>query len=100
MLLTTRFDYRRPGKVAPLVAVCLVPIMGMAALVFDLGMLRDERRCAVVAADSAALAAATDLYTNWNTNAGVDTSGSAVTSAKTTAAANGFPNSGNTTVNV
>src|SRR5438034_8560983 len=91
---------RRPGKVAALVALCLVPITGMAAIVFDLGMLRDDRRCAVVAADAAALAAVTDLYNNWNTNAGEDKTGTAVKSAKTTAAANGFPNSGDTTVTV
>jgi Flp pilus assembly protein TadG len=81
------------------VALCLVPIIGMGVLVFDVGLLRDERRCPVVAADAAALAAVTDLYTNWNKNAGVD-KGSAVESAKTTAAANGFPNSGNSTVTV
>jgi hypothetical protein len=73
----------------------------MAALVFDVGLLRDDRRRAVVAADAAALAAVTDLYNNWNTNAGVDKSGTAVKSAKTTAAANGFTDgSGGATVTV
>jgi len=91
----------RPGKVAVLVAFCLVPITGMAALVFDLGLLRDDRRRAVVAADAAALAAATDLFNNWNTNAGEDKTGTAVKSAKTTAAANGFTDgAGGATVTV
>jgi hypothetical protein len=91
---------RRPAKVAVLVACCLIPITGMAALVFDLGALRDDRQRAVLAADAAALAGATDLYNNWNTNEGVDASGSAVQSATTTAAANGFSNSDNATVTV
>jgi hypothetical protein len=92
---------RRPAKVAALVALSLVPITGMAALVFDLGLLRDDRRRAVVAADAAALAAATDLFNNWNTYSGEDKDGTAVKSAKTTAAANGFTDgSGGVTVTV
>jgi hypothetical protein len=82
---------RRRGSVAPMVAVCLVPILGITALALDLGLLRDNRRRAVVAADAAALAAAVDLFTNYYTNAGADPSGTAVRSARTTAAANGFP---------
>jgi hypothetical protein len=91
---------RREGKVIVLVSLCLVPIFGMLALVIDLGVLRDDRRRAVVAADASALAAATDLYTNWNQYQGVDTQGTAVRSAKTTAAANGFADGGTTTVTV
>jgi hypothetical protein len=74
--------------------------MGMGALVFDIGLLRDERRRCVVATDAAALAAATDLYTNWNKNAGVDKDGTAAKSAKTTATANGFTDGDDTTVTV
>ncbi len=96
-----RFDSRRPANVAPLVAFCLVPIMGIAALVMDIGLLRDERRQAVTAADAAALAGATDLFTNYTKNAGVDKSGTAVKSALTTAKANGFAQNGsNSTVTV
>ena len=54
------------------------------------------------AADST-LAAAVDLFTKWNTNAGTDPNGTANQSALTTAAANGCPNNGTTatvTVNI
>jgi hypothetical protein len=44
------------------------------------------------AADAAALAAAEDLFLNWNTNAGLDPSGTAQAAAQASAAANGFPN--------
>src|SRR5258708_22196278 len=83
--------HRRPGNVAPLVALCLIPITGIAALVMDIGLLRDQRRQAVRAADAAALAGATDLFTNYSANGGKDVNGTAAKSARTTAAANGFP---------
>jgi hypothetical protein len=85
---------RRRGSVVTLVAVCLIPVLGVTALVLDLGVLRDDRRRAVVAADAAALAGAVDLFTHYYQNAGTDPSGTAVKSAKTTAAANGFVNDG------
>jgi hypothetical protein len=75
--------------------------MGVIAIVCDGGILLSDRRQEQRAADSAALAAATDLFTNWNKYAGKDTSGTAQHSALTTAAANGFPNDGvNSTVTV
>jgi hypothetical protein len=64
-------------------------------------MLLSDRRQAQRAADSAALAAAVDLFTMWNKNYGVDTGGTAKQSALTTAAANGYTNDGvNSTVTV
>jgi hypothetical protein len=94
-----RFTRRRLANVAPLVALCLIPITGIAALVMDIGLLRDQRRQAVTAADAAALAGATDLFANYSINGGKDKYGTAVKSALTTAAANGFPqNGGNSTV--
>jgi hypothetical protein len=82
-----------------MLAVSLVPILGITALVLDCGVLRDDRRQAVVAADAAALAGATDLFTYYATNGGADPQGTAVLSAKTIAAANGFANDGvNSTV--
>ena len=85
---------RRRGSVVTMVAVCLVPVLGVTALVLDLGVLRDDRRRAVVAADAAALAGAVDLFTNYYHNAGADPSGTAVNSAKTTAAADGYRDDG------
>ncbi len=91
-----RFTQRRLGSVAPLVGLCLIPIMGVAALVFDIGILRDQRRQAVRAADAAALAGATDMFKYYGVNHGNDKNKTAVQSALTTAAANGFPQNGGT----
>jgi Flp pilus assembly protein TadG len=79
----------------------LIPLLCVVAIVIDGGSLLSDRRQAQRAADSAALAAATDLFTKWNTNAGTDPDGTASQSAQTTATANGFPNDGtNSTVTV
>src|SRR5258708_3764790 len=93
----------RRGKVVILVAISLIPILGVVAIAVDGGMLLSDRRRVQRGADSAALAAATDLFTNWNTAAGADPKGDAKTSALSTAKANGFPNDGVTatvTVNI
>jgi hypothetical protein len=59
----------------------------------------EERRHAQAAADTAALAAAGDLYTNTWTNHGLDPFGTARATAETSAAANGYP-ANTVTVNV
>jgi hypothetical protein len=84
----------RRGHTVVLVAVCLIPITGIVAVVVEGGLLMSDRRQAQRAADNAALAAATDLFTNWNKNAGADPKGTASQSAVTTAAGNGFNNDG------
>jgi uncharacterized membrane protein len=84
----------RRGNVCAFVAVSLIPMLAVVAIVADGGMLLSDRRQAQRAADSAALAAAVDLFTNWNKNDGTDPSGTAQKSALTTAAANGFSNDG------
>src|SRR5260370_4494413 len=84
----------RQGKVVVLVALALIPLIGFVALAVDGGLLLSDQRKTQRAADSAALAAATDLYSKWRTNSGVDPSAGypAKQSALTTAAANGFSN--------
>jgi Flp pilus assembly protein TadG len=84
----------RRGHTLVLVVLCLIPIMGVVAIVVEGGVLMSDRRRVQRAADSAALAAAVDLFTKWNKNNGVDSSNSAHTSALTTAAANGYTNDG------
>jgi hypothetical protein len=69
-------------------------MLGVVALAVDGGLLLSDRRQAQRAADSAALAAAVDLFTKWNSNGGLDKGNSASESALTTAAANGFANDG------
>jgi hypothetical protein len=71
------------GAVAVLVAALSLVLFGIAALVVDLGLARDVRRQAQNAADSAALAAANNLYLN-----GVANPAAAVTAAKQYAAEN------------
>jgi Putative Flp pilus-assembly TadE/G-like len=88
---------RRAGVVAVLIAVCLVVILGMAAISLDGGSLLAERQRAQAAADSAALAAAADLFTNYWSNLGADPRGTAAASAMSTAAADGYPNDGTQT---
>jgi roadblock/LC7 domain-containing protein len=102
MMLQSRLEPRQ-GKVVVLVALALIPLIGFVALAVDGGLLLSDQRQTQRAADSAALAAATDLYTKWRTNGGVDPASDypAKKSALTTAAANGFSNDGvNSTVTV
>jgi hypothetical protein len=60
----------------------------------DGGTLMEDRRHVQAAADAAALAAASDLFTNYRSNKGKDPGGTASASALSTAAANGFSNDG------
>ncbi len=99
MLFQTNKRVRR-GSVPVLCAVLAVPLLGMMAFCLDGGMLLDNRRRSQTAADLAALAAATDLYTNWKKNTGSDVSGLALKSAQDNAAANGFDGTTNNTVTV
>ncbi len=81
---------QRRGAVAPLTILSLGLLIGVAALVIDGGTLMEARRHVQAAADAAALAGASDLYANWNTNQGVDLGDTAMSSAQATASANGF----------
>jgi Flp pilus assembly protein TadG len=80
---------RRQGTIAALVALCLLILLGVAAVTIDGGMLLAERRHAQATADAAALAAADDLLQNYLRSNGID-SGTARASAVTTACANGY----------
>jgi Flp pilus assembly protein TadG len=85
---------RRRGTIAVLVAISLIPLLGIVAIVCDGGLLMDQRRRVQAAADAAALAAATDLFANYRTNAGTDPKGTANKSALHNASANGYNNDG------
>ena len=88
----------RRGAVAPLVALCLIALISLVAIALDGGLLLDQRRSCQAAADAAALAAAEDLYLNWQANKGNDTANSASNAAKANAAANGYNNDGVTSI--
>lgn len=76
-------------------------MVGVVAFAVDGGVLLDDQQQLQAGADAAALAAATDLFTNYPTNQGADRAGTAAQSAQTTAAANGFSSDSNgTTVTV
>jgi hypothetical protein len=86
---------RRRGKVAVLVALSLVGIVGVTAIAVDGGLLMDEQERAQSAADSAALAGAAQLFTIYRYHGGADsTSGEAYNSALANAAADGYANDG------
>jgi len=100
--IASRPGYRR-GMVAIMAAVCFTVLLAAAALALDGGALLTERRHAQETADAAALAAADDLFLNYPANNGVDSGGTAASSAQTVATANGFSNDGTTssvTVNI
>ncbi len=86
----------RRGMVTAQVAMSMGVLMAVLALVTDGGILLVERRHAQATADAAALAAASDLYVNWNANQGLDPSGTANASALGVASANGYSNNGTT----
>jgi hypothetical protein len=86
----------RKGTVVVLTALCLIGVMGFAALALDAALLHNDRRAAQAAADAAAMAAAGNLFTNYRTNAGTDPTSSAANEAKAAAKANGFNNDGTT----
>ena len=87
---------RRRGMVATLVCLVLVTLLGLTALAVDGGLMQDSKRRVQAAADAAALAAATKLYQNYNaiTTSNPDPGGGAVSAAQTSAATNGFANTG------
>ena len=78
----------RRGTVAVLAALCMIGVLGFAALSLDGALLHQDRRAAQAAADSAALAAANNLFDNYRANQGLDSDGAAVNEALAAAAAN------------
>ena len=93
-----RKSAKRRATIAVLVAISMIAILGIVAIALDGGLLLDNHRHVQAAADAAALAAADDLFKNWQTNNGHDPSGKAQASALSTAAANGYNNDGVTSV--
>lgn len=92
---------RKKGMIVVLVVVSLVAIVSVLAIALDGGLLLDDQKKLQAAADSAALAAATDLYNQYAAGGdGTDSSGNAAKSARTSSASNGFTNGTNATVTV
>ena len=89
---------RRRGNVAVLTAASLIALVGITAIAVDGGLLLDDYGRVQSAADTAALAAAADLYANYLTGNGLDPNHTASQSATDNAAANGFTNDGVTSI--
>ena len=90
-------DPRRRGAVAVIVALCLIPLIGVTAFAIDGGLLMATKRRAQTVADAAAHAAACKLYSNTTTSldiTGLDAKGTARAAALANAAANSFANDG------
>jgi hypothetical protein len=88
----------RRGNVCLLVAFSLVFIVGAAAIAIDGGLLMDDLQKLQAAADASALAGATELFKNWQSDNGLDRSNMARDAALDLAATNGFPNDGTDSV--
>jgi Flp pilus assembly protein TadG len=80
------------GQILPLFVLLLVPLLGISAMAIDIGYLRYLQNIEQTAADSAAVAGATEL----NYPAAADWSGA----AKADATSNGFTGDGGATVSV
>ncbi len=95
---------RRKGSVAVVVAICLVPLIGVMAFAIDGGLILAAKRRAQTAADAAAHAAACQLYSKLSYDpSGLDLNGSAKAAVFSNVLANGFNNEGSTnkvTVNI
>src|SRR5262245_60402805 len=87
---------QRRGAVAALVVLSLGAVLFVVAMTVDGGLLLAKRRQTQAAADASALAAAADLFKNWNKNLGKDLQGTAKSNALAIAAGNGFSNDGKT----
>src|SRR5271169_2963692 len=89
---------RRAGAVIAWLVVCLSVIVAIVALGMDGGRLMEERRAVQAAVDAAALAAANDLYANYQQNQGTDPNGTASAAALASAQSNGYANDGSASV--
>lgn len=95
--LRTRGMEPRKGQVVIFLAVSIVAIISTIAISLDGGAITSERRHAQATADSAALAAASQLYYDYWLYNGVDPQGTAKAAALAAAAKNGYANDGTTT---
>ena len=88
---------RRRGAVAVVVALCLIPLIGIMAFAFDGGLMLAAKRRSQTIADTSAHAAAVRLYTNAISDpTGLDVSRNAWSTAMALAATNGYNNDGTT----
>src|SRR5206468_888609 len=85
---------RRPGNVSVLFAFCLVFLVGVAAIAIDGGLIMDDVQKVQSAADASALAAAGQLFKNWQSDSGFDTNNRARDAALAVAVTNGYANDG------
>src|SRR5438552_630070 len=85
---------KRPGHVCVFFALMITVLVGVSAIAIDGGIIMDNVQKLQAAADASALAAAEQLFKNWQTDAGLDSNGSAKAAAVALAAYNGYSNDG------
>ena len=90
----TKHRTERRGNVCVFVAACLTVLMGVIAIAIDGGVLMDDRQKVQSSADASALAAAEQLFLNWQSEQGLDPTGKARDAALALAASNGYTNDG------
>jgi hypothetical protein len=88
----------RRGNVCVFLAFCMIFIVGAAAVAIDGGLIMDDVQKLQAAADASAMAAATELFKNWQSDNGFDRSDQARDAALSLAATNGFSNDGTDSV--
>jgi hypothetical protein len=85
---------KRPGHIVVFMALMITILVGVSAIAIDGGVIQDDVQKLQAAADASALAGAEELYRKWQTDNGLDISGSAKDAAVALAATNGYPNDG------
>jgi hypothetical protein len=72
--------------------VSLTVLLAFVAIAIDGGLLQDTQKQVQATADASAMAAAANLFANYQSNGGRDPSGTAAAAATKLAAENGYPN--------
>jgi hypothetical protein len=85
---------KRPGHIVVFMALMITALVGVSAIAIDGGVIQDDVQKLQAAADASALAAAEELFRNWQLGNGLDVGGSAKAAALALAASNGYANDG------
>src|SRR5689334_7653956 len=93
-MILSNLRERRRGNVVVLMAFLVTILVGVAAVAIDGGTIMDDVQKVQAAADASALAAAEQLYANWQTGNGFDVGSKAKNAALALAATNGYSNDG------
>src|SRR5262245_55306907 len=85
---------KRPGHIVVFMALMITVLVGVSAIAIDGGVIMDDVQKLQAAADASALAGAEELFRKWQTDNGLELSGSAKDAAVALASTNGYSNDG------